>query len=179
MHRLKQRLDHSLPAQAVLVFLLGVGISALFRPGEHPALWVIKAALYTAVGITFVAVARRKAGRAAGTDARGVTDLARKIRHREVPEDPAERASMRRLVADQQGRIERGRRRLTYSLGFMGLLAVGMLVLGAVSGSWGFPLLFALGVAVFGVWILWMRRRNLDRLHAMEAALGTDARAHA
>lgn len=174
MHTFKRRLDHSLLAQAVLVFLLGVGISALSRPHDHPALWAIKAVLYTAIGMTFVIVARRRAGRAAGTDSRGVVDLGRKIRHREVPEDPQERDSMRRLVADQSGRMERGGRWLPYWLGFMGLLAVGMLVLGIATGELLFPVLFAVGVAAFCCWVVWMRRRGLDRLRAMKSALRTD-----
>ncbi|GHB48839.1 hypothetical protein GCM10010377_44750 [Streptomyces viridiviolaceus] len=171
MRALKGRLDRSLTAQAVVIFPLGVGIAALFRRDEHPVWWVIQGAFYSAIAITFVAMQRRRAARAAGTGPRTVAELQRKIRHREVPEQPEERATMRRLVAEQLGRMERGGRWLPYWLGLMGLIAVGMLALGAVNGSLVFPLLFAVGVIGFCSWALWMRRRTLDRYRHMRSAL--------
>lgn len=78
---------------------------------------------------------------------------------------------MLRLVDDQLGKIERGGRWLPYWLGFMGLVAAGLLVLGAVNGSVVFPLVFAVGVVAFCLWILWMRRRALELLHHMRSAL--------
>ncbi|MGY0022084.1 hypothetical protein [Streptomyces sp. cg35] len=171
MHTFKRWLDHSLAAQGALIFLVGLGISALLRPSEHPALWVLKSVLYTGIALTFVAVQRRRAGRAAGTDQRGLVELARKIRHREAPRDPAERTAMRRLVGDQLERVERGRRWLPYWLGAMALIAAGVLVLGIVSGAWILPAVCAVGIAVFCSWVVWMRRRSLARLHAMETAL--------
>lgn len=56
--------------------------------------------LYAAIGIAVVAAQRRRGRRAAGTDVRGLAELNRKIRHREVPSDPEEQEAMRRLVAD-------------------------------------------------------------------------------
>jgi len=96
----KRWLDRSLAAQAVLIFLLGVGVSALFRRGGLSVVWVIQAALCTVICVTFVAVQRRRERRAAGTDPRGLVELSRRIRHRDVPRDPEERESMRRLVDD-------------------------------------------------------------------------------
>ncbi|MFJ3623836.1 hypothetical protein ACIPSH_37690 [Streptomyces iakyrus] len=171
MLSLKRLLDRSLTAQATLVFLLGLGITALFRKDEHPALWVFHSALYTGVAVAFLAVQRRRAARAVGTDAGGLADLNRKIRHHEVPQDPQEQAAMRRLVAEQLGQVERAGKWLPYWLGVMGLVAVGMLVLGAVSGSLVFPLLFAVGMVMLCCWVLWMRRRSLDRLRRMHQAL--------
>ncbi|MGW6057642.1 hypothetical protein [Streptomyces sp. NPDC055189] len=171
MRAFKRWLDRSLAAQAVVIFVLGVGITALFRRNEHPVVWVIQGMLYTAIAVTIVAVQRRKAGRAAGTDARGAADLNRKIRHREVPKDPDERASMRRLVAAHLGQMERARRWLPYWLGAMGLVAVGMFVLGAATGSLIFPLVFGVALLAFCCWVLWMRRRTLDRCRYMRASL--------
>ncbi|MEU6674371.1 hypothetical protein [Streptomyces sp. NPDC046853] len=171
MRAFKRWLDRSLAAQAVLICLLGIGITALFRRDEHPVIWVIQGVLYAAIAIAFVAVQRRKAGRAAGTDARGVADLNRKIRHREVPKDPDERASMRRLVTAHLGQMERGRRLLPFWLGAMGLVAVGMLVLGAATGSLILPLVAAGGLIAFCCWALWMRRRSLDRCRYMQSSL--------
>jgi Flp pilus assembly protein TadB len=168
---LKRLLDRSLAAQATLVFLLGLGITALLRKDEHPALWVFHSALYTGVAIAVLAVQRRRAARAVGTDADGLADLNRKIRHREVPQGPQEQAAMRRLVAEQLGQMERAGKWLPYWLGAMGLVAVGMFVLGAVSGSLLFPLLFAVGMVTLCSWVLWMRRRSLDRLRQMRQAL--------
>jgi peptidoglycan/LPS O-acetylase OafA/YrhL len=167
----KRWLDRSLAAQAVLIFLLGVGASALFRRGDHPVFWVVQAALYAAIAITFVAVQRRRTSRAAGTDPHGLVELGRRIRHREVPSEPGERESMGRLVDDQLGLLERRRRWLPYSLGFMGLTAAALLALGVATGSVVFPLVFAAFVIGFCCWAVWMRRRNLDRYHYMREAL--------
>ncbi|MFD6277059.1 hypothetical protein ACFWFI_15995 [Streptomyces sp. NPDC060209] len=164
-------LDRSTTAQAVLIFALGVGANALFRR-DVPLGWsVIQTAVFTAVVIGIVTVQRRRAGRAAGTDPRGIAELNRKIRHREVPEDPEERATMRRLVADQLGRMERGGRWLPYWLGCMGLVAVGLIVLGAVTGSLTVPLIFALGTAGFCYWIFRMHRRAVELHRHMRSAL--------
>ncbi|WP_345585748.1 hypothetical protein [Streptomyces prasinosporus] len=171
MLSLKRLLDRSLTAQATLVFLLGLGTTALIRRDEHPAVWVFHSALYTGVAVAVLAVQRRRAARAAGTDAVGLADLNRKIRRREVPQDPEEQAAVRRLVAEQLGQMERAGKWLPYWLGAMGLVAVGMFVLGAVSGSLLFPLLFAVGTLALCSWVLWMRRRSLDRLRWMRRAL--------
>lgn len=171
MRAFKRWLDQSLTAQATMVFVLGVGVTALFRPDEHPVVWIIQSMFYTAIAMTVVAVQRRKAGRAAGTDARGVAELHRKIRHREVPSEPEERASMRRLVAEQLGQMERGRKWLPYLLGSMVLIALGMLGLGAATGSLTAPLIVAVGLIGFCGWVVWMRRRSIDRFHHMRSSL--------
>ncbi len=171
MLSLKRLLDRSLTAQAILVFLLGLGITALIRRDEHPAIWVLHSALYTGIAVAFLAVQRHRAARAVGTDAGGLAELNRKIRHHEVPQDPDERAAVRRLVAEQLGQMERAGKWLPYWLGAMGLVAVGMFVLGAVSGSLAFPLLLALGMVALCFWVVWMRRRSLDRLRRMRQAL--------
>ncbi|MFF1719861.1 hypothetical protein [Streptomyces sviceus] len=174
MRSFKRWLDRSLAAQAVMIFLLGMGVSALFRRGDHPVLWVIQGFFYAAIGITFVAVHRRRAIRAAGNDPRGLVELGRRIRHREVPSEPEERESMRRLVDDQLSLLERNRRWLPYWLGFMGLITVALLALGVATGSLALPLAFAVAVTGFCCWVAWMRRRSLDRLRHMRAALRED-----
>ncbi|MFI0507478.1 hypothetical protein ACH3WN_32260 [Streptomyces albogriseolus] len=171
MLSLKRLLDRSLTAQAILVFLLGLGVTALIRRDEHPAIWVLHSAIYTGIAVAFLTVQRRRAARAMGTDAGGLAELNRKIRHHEVPQDPDEQAAVGRLVAEQLGQMERAGKWLPYWLGAMGLIAVGMFVLGAVSGSLVFPLLFALGMVALCFWVLWMRRRSLDRLRWMRQAL--------
>ncbi|MFF1308331.1 hypothetical protein [Streptomyces sp. NPDC058307] len=171
MRSFKRWLDRSLAAQAVLIFLLGVGASALFRRGDHPVFWVVQAAFYAAITIGFVAVQRRRASRAAGTDPRGLVELGRRIRRREVPSEPGERESMRRLVDDQLGVLERKGRWLPYWLGFMGLIAAALLALGVATGSLVFPVVFAVCVIGFCCWIVWMRRLTLDRYHYMRTAL--------
>ncbi|MFD9002995.1 hypothetical protein ACFV0T_18770 [Streptomyces sp. NPDC059582] len=171
MHALKSWLDRSLFAQGVLVLVLAVGVNALLRRGEHPAIWVIQAALYTAICVGFMAVQRRRIARAAGTDPRGLAELNRKIVHRVVPQDPQEQATMRRLVDEHLGRMERGKRWLPYWLGFMGLVAAGLLVLGVSTGELTLPLVFAVGVIGFCYWMMWMRRRSLERCRYMDSAL--------
>jgi hypothetical protein len=173
MRALKRRLDRSLSAQSALILMLTAGVTALLRPDEHPAWWAVKAVLYTGIAMAFVVAQRRKAGRAAGTDPRKVADLHHGIRHREVPRDPEERASMRRLVATQLGQLERGSRWLPYWLGFMGLIAVGTLFLGTANGSLTVPLIFAVGVLAFCCWVLWTRHVSLERFRYMHSALRT------
>ncbi|ROQ83154.1 hypothetical protein EDD95_2805 [Streptomyces sp. CEV 2-1] len=171
MHSLKQWFNHSLIAQALVLFVLGMGFGALFRRDDHPGLWVAHSLIYTAVVIGFVAFQRRRTSRATGAGPRTVVSLNRKIRRREVPRDPEERVIMGRLIDDQLGKMERGKRRLPYWLGFTGLIAVGMLVLGATTGSLAFPLVFAVGVIAFCFWILWMHRRSVELHHHMRSAL--------
>ncbi|MEU1469588.1 hypothetical protein ABZ434_15345 [Streptomyces sp. NPDC005761] len=171
MHTLKHWFNHSLVGQALVVFVLGMGFSALFRRDDHPGLWVVQSLLYTAVIIAVLAAQRRRTARATGADPRTVVSLNRRIRRREVPRDPEERAMMRRLVDDQLGKMERGKRWLPYWLAFMGLTAVGMLVLGATTGSLVFPLVFTVGVVAFCLWILWMHRRAMELHHHMRSAL--------
>ena len=171
MRCFKRWLDRSLPAQAVLILLLGVGVSALFRRGGLSVVWVIQAALCTVICVTFVAVQRRRERRAAGTDPRGLVELSRRIRHRDVPRDPEERESMRRLVDDQLNLLERKGRWLPYWLGFVGLVAAALLALGVARGSLVFPLVFTVGMIGFCGWVAWLRRRALDRFHFMRTAL--------
>ncbi|MGW2499275.1 hypothetical protein ACWCV2_32905 [Streptomyces pseudogriseolus] len=171
MLSLKRLLDHSLTAQAVLVFLLGLGITALFRRDEHPAVWALHSALYTGIAMAVLAVQRRRVARAVGTDAGRLADLNRKIRHHEVPQEPKEQAAARRLVAEQLEQMERARKWLPWWLGAMGIVAIGLVVLGAVSGSLVLPLVFAAGMVALCFWVRWMRRRSLERLHWMRQAL--------
>ncbi|MFF3177383.1 hypothetical protein ACFVQ0_32710 [Streptomyces sp. NPDC057900] len=171
MHTVKHWFSHSLAAQGLVLFVLGLGFGALFRRDDHPALWAVQSLLYTAVIIGILAYQRRRTSRAAGTRPGTVVDLNRRIRHREVPEDPEERAVLRRLVEEQLGKMERGSRWLPYWLGFMGLIAVVMVVLGATSGSLASPVVFAVGVIVFCSWVLWMRKRAMELHHHMRSAL--------
>nr|WP_237521348.1 hypothetical protein [Streptomyces sp. SID4921] len=164
-------MDRSLTAQAVLIFVVGVAGNALLRRDGQVGWWVIQTAVCTAVAIGIVAAQRRRVGRAAGVGPRGIAELNRQIRHGEVPSDPGTRATMQKLVAEQLGKMERGGRWLPYWLACMGLIAAGMLALGIVTGSLVFPLVFAVGVALFCTWILWMRRRALERHRHMRSAL--------
>ncbi|WNI22170.1 hypothetical protein [Streptomyces sp. ITFR-16] len=168
MHTVKHWFNHSLAAQALVLFVLGLGLGAVFRRDDHPALWAVQSLLCTAVVIGILAYQRRRTSRATGARPSAVVDLNRRIRRREVPRDPEERAMMRRLVDEQLGKMERGGRWLPY---WLGLVAVGMLVLGATTGSPAFPVVFAVGVVVFCTWILWMRRRAMEMHHHMRSAL--------
>ncbi|MFJ5849813.1 hypothetical protein [Streptomyces sp. NPDC092903] len=171
MHTVKHWFSHSLAAQALLLFVLGLGLGAVFRRDGHPALWAVQSLVYTAVIVGILAYQRRRTSLATGARPGTVVDLNRRIRHREVPKDPEERAVMRRLVEDQLGKMERGSRWQPYWLGFMGLIAVGMLVLGFTTGSPAFPVVFAVGVIAFCCWIVWMRRRAMELHQHMRSAL--------
>ncbi|GAB1332638.1 hypothetical protein [Streptomyces sennicomposti] len=172
MHALRRRLERSLAAQAALLFPLAVGIAAFFHRHSHPLVWVIQGALYTAAGMGSVAVQRRRYSRRTGVDPRRITELSRKIRRREVPQDGEERAVMRKLVDTQRAQLRRTKRWLPYWMGCMGLLAVGLLVLGVASGSLMSALVFAVTMIALCSWIIWIRRRSTSRLDHMHAALG-------
>ncbi|HWU07476.1 MAG TPA: hypothetical protein VN520_14035 [Streptomyces sp.] len=171
MRALKLWLDRSPAAQAVLVFTLAMVMNLLFRQDWHFGWWVLRAGVLTAVVMGVVAAQRRRTVRVAGIGPRKIADLNRKIRHREVPEDPEERATMGRLVAEQLGKMERGGRWLPYWLGSMGLVAVGLIVLGAVSGSLTAPLVFAVGTVGLCSWVLRTRRRSMELHRHMRSAL--------
>ncbi|MCX2926850.1 hypothetical protein [Streptomyces sp. NEAU-W12] len=171
MPAVKRWLDRSLSAQAMVIFLLGVGIAALLRRDEHPVIWVVHGALYTGVTVAILAVQRRRAVRAAGVGPGAVADLNRRIRRGEVPRDPEERAAMRRLADDQLDRMQRAGRWFPYWLALMGLVAVGLLVLGVVSGSVVPSVFFAVGTLGFCWWVLWMRRRSMRRLRTARSAV--------
>ncbi|MGW7051092.1 hypothetical protein [Streptomyces sp. NPDC054887] len=171
MGNFKRWLDRSLAGQAVLILLIGIGVAALYRRHEHPVWWLVQGTFYAAVAIMVLALQRRRISRAIGADPRALAELNRKIRHREVPREPEEQATMRRLVTQQLRQMERGGRWLPYWLGFMCVAAVGMLALGAATGSLVFPMVFAVGVIGFCFWVLWMRRRSMERLRSMDSAL--------
>ncbi|MET9369773.1 hypothetical protein ABZY00_18210 [Streptomyces griseoflavus] len=168
---IKRWLDRSLTAQAVLVLVVGVGVTALFRRDEHPALWLIQGVLYAAVAVTFLALQRRRLGRAVGAGPGEIARLHRGVRHREVPREPERREAMRRLVDVQLRQMEGARRWMPYWFAAMGFIAVAVIVLGAVGGTLVLPAVTAVGVIALWAWVLWMRRRSLDRLHHMRSAL--------
>lgn len=151
-------------------FLLMVGVMALFRRDEHPLLRVVQAGFYTLIFVVIRTVMRRRVNRAAGTDHRGFDDLNRKIRRREVPEDPEEREAMRRLVGTQLGQIKRSGRWVPW-MGFTGLVAVGLLVLGTIAGQVTWSLIYVIFMTGFLHWIHWMRRRSTERHRFMRSAL--------
>ncbi|MFK0102425.1 hypothetical protein [Streptomyces sp. NPDC091040] len=171
MHTVKHWFNDSLIGQGLVVFGLGVGLNALLRHDDHPAMWLVQGAVYTVVVMVAVALQRRRTSRVTGASPSAVAGLLRKIRHRDVPRDPQERAVMRRLVDDQLRRIERGKRWLPYWLGAMGLVAIGLLVLSSAGGSLGYALVFAAFVVAFCAWILWMRRRAVALYRDMRVAL--------
>ena len=171
MHTVKHWFNDSLIGQGLVVFGLGVGLNALLRHDDPPAMWLVQGAVYTVVVMVAVALQRRRTSRVTGASPSAVAGLLRKVRHRDVPRDPQERAVMRRLVDDQLRRIERGKRWLPYWLGAMGLVAIGLLVLSSAGGSLGYALVFAAFVVAFCAWILWMRRRAVALYRDMRVAL--------
>lgn len=171
MQTVKHWFSDSLIAQGLVILVLGVGLGALFRRDEDPGVWMVQGLFYTVVVVGFLALQRRRTSRATGAGPRAIAGLSRRIRHREVPRDPEERALMLRLVDDQLGKLERGSRWLPYWLAFMGLVAIAMIFLGAVNGSLVFPVVFAVAVVAFCFWILWMRRRALELHRHMRSAL--------
>lgn len=70
MHTVKRWFDHSPAAQALVLFVLGLGLGAVFRRDGHPASWAVRSLLCTAVIIGILAYQRRRTSRAAGHDRR-------------------------------------------------------------------------------------------------------------
>ncbi|WAX76887.1 hypothetical protein [Streptomyces sp. KMM 9044] len=176
MSAVKRLLGRSLAARAMLILTPGVGGTAPFRRDEHPVVWIVQATLYTGAAVAILAARRPPPAarrpppavpygrRAAGVGPGAVADLNRGIRRGEVPPDPEERAAMRRLADDQLDRIQRAGRWFPYWLALRGLVAAGLLVLGAVSGSVVPSAVFAVGTLGFLWWVVWRRRRSMRRL---------------
>jgi hypothetical protein len=172
MYRLKQLLDRSVAAQAVLVFVLAAGVTRLISPHRPVAVWLFNSAFYTAMGVVFVIVRRRRDRAVMGGATAGEHASAeRKMIHGQVPDEPQERDVMRRLV--------RHRRRQMGKFGWtmiplLALLVVLCPVFWAATGAWTTAVLWLVFGAVFGSWMVWIRRLNLRRLAYMDEALSAD-----
>ncbi|WP_328492161.1 hypothetical protein OHS59_04930 [Streptomyces sp. NBC_00414] len=166
MERINTFLSKHLWLQFVLSILCASALVALLFPGPSILSVVIRTAFISVGGIAVVLVARRKEKRAAGsTDSLIVLD--RKLRKGDVPDDPAERDSMRELVGQ---RLHRTRHRVA-ALVFLTVLFCSVTVLTAVTGGMRQTIGYSLLTVVFISWSIANSRVQHRRLRTMEAAL--------
>ncbi|MEU3188140.1 hypothetical protein ABZ707_28685 [Streptomyces sp. NPDC006923] len=165
---MKRWLDRSVPAQAVLLLLLVAGATKLIRPELSTPHWLVQSVVWTAFAMVFVLIRRRQDRSAMGGASAGEhVSVERKLRRCQIPEDPRERESMRRLVAYRRRQMTR------YAWTLVPLFAVLVLlpVVWAVQGVWTTAVLWLLFGLVFGSWVFSARRHNLSRVRHMDEAL--------
>jgi hypothetical protein len=172
MRTIRNWLDRSVAAQALLAFLLAAGAIRLISPELPVAQWLIRSAFYSAIGLTVVLVRRRQdrsamGGVPAGEHVRAERKLLRGV----VPQEPQEREGMRLLVAHR--RRQMGEFGWTF-LPLIALITLLPTVLWAVLGAWTAGTLWLVCGIASGAWLIRMRRLNLRRLRYMEDALRED-----
>jgi hypothetical protein len=120
--------------------------------------------------VTWRVIRRRRGDATAiGTGSDAVPTLDRRIMKGDLPEDPAEREAMGRLV---QRRLDRIRRHQKWALPLMAVFCFAPAALWLVAGRDSSGVLAAVfGVAFFG-WLVWMNRRAVHRLTRMDQRIG-------
>ncbi|MDF9810905.1 hypothetical protein [Streptomyces sp. SPB162] len=112
---------------------------------------------------------RRKDATAIGAESDAVPTLDRRIIKEELPDDPAEREAMGRLVRRRLGKIRRNQK---WALPMMAVFCFLPAVLWFSSGRNASGGLAAAFGAAFFVWLVWMNRRVLGRLTRMDERIG-------
>ncbi|MCZ4119599.1 hypothetical protein [Streptomyces sp. H39-S7] len=112
---------------------------------------------------------RRRDATAIGAEAGTVPSLDRRIMKEELPDDPAEREAMGRLVRRRLGKIQRNQK---WALPLMAIFCCAPAVLWFVRGRTTSGAVAAVFGVVFFVWLVWMNRRVLRRLTRMDERLG-------
>ncbi|MBC9713168.1 flippase-like domain-containing protein [Streptomyces sp. TRM66268-LWL] len=170
MSGLKERFDRSTTAQVVLIFLLALPIafvSRLYEEGEPVWRSLLRAVAIGATGAVLFAARQRRYRRRVGGRMDALVAAERRFRRGEVPEDHAEREAMRGLLAERRREMAR-----VWAIAvFLGMLTL-LPVLFLLNGEGPAAAVALVVGALFGGWMLWMRRRNLRRLDHMEKALG-------
>ncbi|MFH8482687.1 hypothetical protein [Streptomyces sp. NPDC018055] len=152
-------------AVGLLVLVVWVGIRLAFDGWSGWPGILIGGLLYAGFMTAFVMRRRRRDARAVGTDAARVPELERRIaRNGEIPDDPAERAAIIRLIRRREEKLRRNR---WWAFPLLALIFFGTPVLWFVAGNvraglWG----LAFGAAFLG-WMVWFNRRFVRRMAGM------------
>ncbi len=160
----------------LLALAIGVGMRLLSLGLDNWVPVLVGSGFY-AITFTALMLRRRRAdAREAGLETDDVPVLERRVRRGAVPDDPALRQAMLRLVR-RRLKLMRGKLIWVFTAGML-LVFVGLGILLLVRGSvlagiaW-----MAIGACfVGGVW--WMRRANIDRFQRMERQLTPSSEHH-
>ncbi|WP_329124214.1 hypothetical protein [Streptomyces sp. NBC_01465] len=170
MRAVRKWFKDSPAAQTVLGFVLFAAVILSLNWGHTPGWWLVKLGLYIAISVAFAARRRRRDAEAAGTDTATLKSLERRIQRGTVPEDPQERAAMRRLVLHRLDLMSRTR----WSVPAFSVMLALVAVLAAVTGDWAVAAVFlAISAVVTGA-MVWIRRRAARKLHHLDDVLGRD-----
>ncbi|WP_345982712.1 hypothetical protein [Streptomyces sp. DSS69] len=152
-------------AVGLLVLVVWVGIRLAFDGWSGWPGILIGGLLYAGFMTAFVMRRRRRDARAVGTDAARVPELERRIaRNGEIPDDPAERAAIIRLIRRREEKLRRNR---WWAFPLLALIFFGTPVLWFVAGNVGAGLWgLAFGAAFLG-WMVWFNRRFVRRMAGM------------
>ncbi|MEE1929343.1 hypothetical protein V1J52_14330 [Streptomyces sp. TRM 70351] len=175
MRTVRRRFEESLALQLALVFLLGLGAAKLVRPHQGVLVWLLNAVLYTTVAGCVLWYRARKDSRTLGTDRKGLVAAEHRLRKGEVPDDPAERAQLRRLVAERERQMGRTRWMVPVLVAMVAL----PVALAARAGSWTLALLALAGALGVAAAVVLMRRKAVRTVRrtarALDAADAADA----
>jgi hypothetical protein len=158
-------------AQTLLSVLLATAVILLISPGRSPAEVLGRTAALCVTGMAVVLAFRRREQRAARASGGRYAELEQRMRHGEVPEDPADREAMRGLVA-QRLRVNRHRH---LALAVLWLLMGGVAVAAALTQSTREAVGYGLLAAVFLGWITWYGRRTRRTMLRVARELGVPA----
>lgn len=158
---------------AAIVLVIWVGMRLALR-GLDAWPSAVAGGVVTCAVVTWQLIRRRRRDAAAiGTGSDTVPTLERRIMKEDLPEDPAEREAMGRLVRRRLGKIRRNQK---WALPMMAVFCFLPAVLWFLSGrSAGGAVAAGFGVVFFG-WLVWMNRRALSRLARMDARIGEAGR---
>ncbi|MFJ7424181.1 hypothetical protein ACIQXD_37195 [Streptomyces uncialis] len=155
-------------AVGLIALAVGIGVRLLFRDLDN---WVSAVTGAGAYAIVFTVLMRRRQrgdARASGVETDDVAALERRLRREDIPDDPALRQAMLRLVHRRRETMQ-GKLMWVFPLMLLMFVALGVVLLAGGSVVAGAAWIVGGVIAVGGMW--WMRRTNLDRLGRAERRL--------
>ncbi len=149
----------------LLVLVVWVAVRLVFRGWSAWPGILVGGVVYAAFLTWFLMRRRREDARAVGTEPDRVPELERRIaKNGELPEDPAERRAMVRLIRRREEKLRRNR---WWALPMLGLLFFGLPFLWFAAGNVPAGLwMLGFGGAFMG-WMIWFNRRFVRRMAAM------------
>lgn len=154
-----------------LVLWVGVRL-ALNGLGSWPG--AVVGGLLSCALVTWQIVRRRRREAAAiGTESDAVPTLERRLMKQDLPDDPAEREAMGRLVTRRLAKVRRGR---LWALPMMAVFCLVPPVVLFAQGSRASGTVYGIFGVVFFGWLVWMNRRMTSRLTWMDRRIGDAGR---
>ncbi|MEU0689579.1 hypothetical protein [Streptomyces uncialis] len=152
----------------LMALAIGIGVRLLFRDLDNWVSVVTGAGVYAIVLTALMRRRQRADARASGLETDDVPALERRLRRGDIPDDPALRQAMLRLVHRRQKTMH-SKRVWAFPAMLLMFVALGVLLLAGGSVVAGAAWIVGGPVVVGGMW--WMRRTSLDRLRRAERRL--------